>query len=106
MLRHYEPLRVRRWPVPNGEILRLSETVIDPLHQVGRVSYSIYELQADGQYSRLHETQENRFFLVQEMAGWVEQCGLTPVRWLAGFSETEPITPDTWHILAVVRREA
>jgi SAM-dependent methyltransferase len=105
MLRHYEPARVRRWPVPHGELLRLSETVIDPLRQVGRVTYSIYELEPDGHYTKLQEMQENRFFLVQEMAGWVEQCGFSPVRWLAGYSETEPITLETWHILAVVRRE-
>ncbi len=104
MLRHYEPLRVRRWETPQGEVLRISETTLDYVNQLARVTYSVYELHNDGTYSRFNETQVNRYFLVREMAGWLMANGLTPLKWFAGFSENEEITDETWHVVAVARR--
>jgi len=103
MLKEYDPLRIRRWTVPEGEVLRISETVLDPVKQLASVTYTIYELKTDGSYSSLIETQTNRFFLVQEMAGWLMASGFTAVNWLAGFTNVEHITEDTWHVVAVAR---
>jgi len=105
MLRSYEPLRVRRWSVPAGELLRISQTTLECAEQLSRVAYSIYELNQDGTYSSLHETQVNRYFLVQEMADLLTDCGLTPVKWFSGFNDTEPVNENTWHIVAVARKE-
>jgi hypothetical protein len=68
------------------------------------VSYTINELNADGTYHSLHETQINRFFLVQEMSFFLSQSRLSPLRWFAGFREDEQISADTWHIVAVARK--
>jgi ubiquinone/menaquinone biosynthesis C-methylase UbiE len=103
MLKGYDPLRIRRWTVPGGEVLRISETVLHPAQQLASVTYTIYELKADGSYSSLKETQTNRFFLVQEMAGWLMVSGFTAVNWFAGFTNVESITEDTWHVVAVAR---
>ena len=105
MLRSYEPLRVRRWSVPEGELLRISQTELECAEQLSRVAYSIYELNENGTYSSLHETQVNRYFLVQEMAGLLTDCGLIPVRWFSGFNDAEPVNESTWHIVAVARKE-
>ncbi len=104
MLRHNDPLRIRRWKIPGGEILRISETTLDLSKQVSNVSYSIYEINNDGTYSTIKETQTNRYFLVQEMSGWLSGCGFTPIRFFAGFADDENITDRTWHVLAVARR--
>src|SRR5262249_2035947 len=48
MLRRFEPVRVRRWDTPQGEILRLAETTLDPARQLGVVDYTIYWHRADG----------------------------------------------------------
>ena len=104
MLRHYDPVRVRRWKKDDSLILRLSETTLDYANQLSRISYSIYELNADGTYSSLNETQVNRYFLVQEMAAWLTATGFAPVKWFAGFSNDETISDETWHIVAVARR--
>jgi SAM-dependent methyltransferase len=104
MLRSYESVRVRRWAQPDGELLRISETTLEHEKQLAHVTYTIYELGLDGTYKGLKETMSNRYFLVQEMAGWLKASGFAPVKWFAGFSDKEKITEQTWHIVAVARR--
>src|SRR5262249_48233001 len=104
MVRGFDPVRVARWNVPQGEIVRISETRLDCAAQIASVAYSIYELLADGSYSSLKETQVNRFFLLQEMSLWLSSSGFTPVKWFAGFQPDDKIDIDTWHIVAVARR--
>lgn len=104
MLRHYDPVRIRRWKQDDSLILRLSETTLDYAKQLSSVCYSIYELKQDGTYSSLTETQVNRYFLVQEMAAWLTTTGFTPVKLFAGFTTSETISDETWHIVAVARR--
>jgi ubiquinone/menaquinone biosynthesis C-methylase UbiE len=104
MLRSFDPIRVRTWPLPEGELLRISETRLECGRQLSHVAYTILELRRDGTYSRLTETQLNRYFLVQEMAGWLSTSGFTPIKWFAGFSLNEGIDETTWHVLAVARR--
>ena len=105
MLRHYDPVRVRRWKTDDALILRLSETTLDYVNQLSHVSYSIYELKRDGTYSSLTETQVNRYFLVQDMAAWLTANGFAPVKFFAGFNTDETISDETWHIVAVARRK-
>ncbi len=104
MLRHYDPVRVRRWEKHDSVVLRISETTLDYANQLSAVSYSIYELKSDGTYSHLQEIQKNRYFLVQEMAQWLTSTGFAPVKWFAGFTNDETISDETWHIVAVARR--
>ncbi len=104
MLRHYDPVRVRRWKQDDSLILRISETTLEYAKQLSGVSYSIYELKSDGTYSSLAETQVNRYFLLQEMAAWLTTNGFAPVKWFAGFTNSEIISDETWHIVAVARR--
>jgi ubiquinone/menaquinone biosynthesis C-methylase UbiE len=101
MIRNYDPVRIRRWEVPDGEILRISETRIDHQRQLCHVTYSIYELHKDGTYHHFRETQVNRFFLLQEMAHFLLEANLTPLKWFAGFSENENITEEVWHIVGI-----
>jgi len=105
MLRSYDPLRVRRFRTPAGEIERISETYVDYREQLCHVSYTINELNTDGTYQVLHETQLNRFFLMQEMSFFLQQAGLSPLKWYSGFQENEQIDADTWHIVAIARKE-
>jgi SAM-dependent methyltransferase len=104
MLRGYDPLRVRRWTLPEGELLRLSETTLQYDRQLAHVTYTIYELNADGTYAHLQETQTNRYFLLQEMANWLEHFSFDTLKWYAGFQNDERITDDTWHIVVVAQR--
>ncbi|HLO13719.1 MAG TPA: class I SAM-dependent methyltransferase [Anaerolineales bacterium] len=105
MLRSYDPLRVRRFQTPAGEIERISETSVDYKEQLCHVSYTINELNADSTYRTLRETQLNRFFLVQEMSFFLKQAGLSPLKWYSGFHEDEQINAETWHIVSIARKE-
>ena len=104
MLRHFDPVRVRRWKTNDSLVLRISETTLDTANQLSKVSYSIYELNSNGTYSALTETQVNRYFLAQEMAQWLSSTGFKPIKWSAGFTTDETISDETWHIVAVARR--
>ena len=84
--------------------MRISETELEYSKQLARVTYTIYELRHDGTYTSLKETQTNRYFLVQEMAGWLSTCGFAPLKWFAGYAPDENITEQTWHIVAVARK--
>jgi SAM-dependent methyltransferase len=102
MLRYYEPFRERRWKTFNGELLRTSSTRLDVEKQLAHVTYKITDIGNDGSSTQLEETQVNRYFLVQEMSAFLENAGFAPLEWLTAFSN-EPITENTWHILAVAR---
>lgn len=104
MLRYYDPVRVRRWKTERSQVLRISETTLDAANQLSSVAYSIYELNDDGTYSNLNETQVNRYFLLQEMAAWLSATGFEPVNWFAGFTDNVSINDETWHIVAIARR--
>ena len=106
MLRGYDPVRVRRWTTTDGEVVRISETTLDVVHQLSSVAYTVYELRRDGTYSSFSETQINRYFLVQEMAGWLSTTGFEPLKWFAGFTEDESIDEETWHVVVLARRLA
>jgi SAM-dependent methyltransferase len=105
MLRSHDPVRVRRWPVAGGEVVRVSETELDCERQLASVSYTVYEHRADGTFTTFRETQTNRYFLVQEMAHWLTSSGLTPLAWYDGFSFERRVSPETWHVVAVARRD-
>lgn len=104
MLRNYDPVRVRRWQTPEGEILRISEVALQDAQQLASVTFTIYELNRNGTYRSLIETQTNRYFLMQEMAHWLTSYQFEPVKWFAGFTPSEQIDNSTWHIVAVARR--
>jgi SAM-dependent methyltransferase len=107
MLRGYEPHRQASWPLPGGgQLERSSDTRLDIERQVAEVHYTLRELAADGSLvTELEETQVNRYFLVQEMALFLESAGLTPLEWLAAYTPA-PITLDTWHVMVVARKAA
>jgi hypothetical protein len=104
MLRGYDPLRIRRFQTPSGEIERISETSVDYKAQLCHVSYTINEMNSAGTYQTLRETQVNRFFLVQEMNYFLQQAGFSPLKWFSGFQENELIDAETWHIVAVAQK--
>ena len=101
MLKSYEPTRLRRWQIPDGEIVRISETSIDLVLQLCSVSYTIYELMQNCCVNSINETQINRFFLIQEMALFLETTNFSPIKWFSGFTADETIVPSTWHIVCV-----
>ncbi len=104
MLRGYEPRRERSWQANGLTLNRVSNTVLDMSRQLAEVSYEIEAIAADGTRTELQETQVNRYFLVQEMAGHLAAAGLDAVDWRVAYEWQQPIDADTWHVLAIARR--
>ena len=102
MLRAFSPVRVRRWSTDDAEIVRISETTVDCARQVASVAYQVLVLRTDGSFLSFRDTQEARFFLVQEMDAVLRGSGLEPVQWCAGFADGA-IGEETWHVVVVVR---
>ena len=104
MLQHYSPVRVRRWNAADSEIIRISETSLDPQTQTAEISFDIIELFLNGTYTRLKEIQQNRFFLAQEMNAFLVNAGLTPLSHHDGFSDNQIISSNSWHIVSFSRK--
>jgi SAM-dependent methyltransferase len=103
LLANADPVRVRRWEMPDGgELLRVSETEIDAPAMTMHVSYDVVELRADGAYARERERQSNRFFAVEEMRALMELAGLRVKRFVPAYESGE-IGPDTFHVIALAR---
>ena len=105
MLRRYEPVRVRRWPTPQGDIVRIAETRLDLPRQLAEVRYTIFEPAPDGRFHGSQETQVNRYFLVQEMAAWLGTAGFSALGWFGGFDFAAAVTEEAWHVVAVARTD-
>jgi SAM-dependent methyltransferase len=104
MLSAYDKVRVRRFGHPGDEIVRVSETEVDVESQSATVSYTVFRQAPDGRWDSFREEHRNRFFMRQDLARLLEGAGLIPYRWLAGYADG-PITKETWHLVAVCRKE-
>jgi SAM-dependent methyltransferase len=103
LLTHADPVRVRRWELPDGgELLRVSETEIDAPAMTMHVSYDVVELRADGGYARERERQSNRFFAVEEMRALMALAGLRVDRFVPAYEAGE-VGPGTFHVIAVAQ---
>ena len=104
MLRGYEPVRVRRWESAEQEIIRISETTLEPARNLARVAYDILEIRNGELVCRIRETHTNRYFLVQEMEILLCQAGFEVLQHFDGFSSNGTIGLHTWHVVTVARR--
>jgi SAM-dependent methyltransferase len=102
MIRGYEPLKMRTWPLPaGGELLRVSRTRLDLERGVMHVAYDLLELSGDGGYQRAAEEHANRYFSVSEVRGLLRQADLVEREFVDAYADDPQISGDTWHVLAV-----
>ena len=104
MLKSYDPVRVRHWPLPEGKLLRISSTELLEGTSLAKVSYEIYELHNDSSYETIEESQVNRFFRVDEMKRFLKANQFESRAWFNGYSLNENIDEECWHVLAVAQR--
>jgi SAM-dependent methyltransferase len=101
MLAGADPVRVRRFELPEGgTLVRISETTLDSTTSVMHVDYEVIELGPDGSYRRETERQSNRFFAVEEMRALMELAGLRVERFVPAYEDGE-IVADTFHVIAL-----
>lgn len=100
MVNGFDPMRLRRFEGPEGEVLRISETELDRDRSLATVSYTVYDLRRDGRYGKIQEQHRNRYFTVDEMIRFADLAGLEFVAAYDGFSRT-PVSDQTWHVVGV-----
>jgi SAM-dependent methyltransferase len=101
MLAGADPVRVRRFELPDGgTLVRISETTLDAVASVMHVDYEVIELGAEGSYRRETERQSNRFFAVEEMRALMELAGLRVERFVPAYEAGE-IGAETFHVMAL-----
>lgn len=104
MVRSYEPHREREWKTAKGKLKRVATTRLDIARQLAEVSYEFENTDLNDYTEHFQETQVNRYFLVQEMSLFLEVANLEPLDWLTAYIAGKSISEDTWHILAIARR--
>ena len=105
MLNDYSPTRVRKLKTAAGEIIRTSTTTLDRANRLANVVYTVEETNHNGASSRFCETHTNRFFSVDEMRDFISRADFEALKFFAGFSKNDPITDETWHVVAVAREK-
>jgi SAM-dependent methyltransferase len=104
MLSGYDEVRVRRLDLPSGDVVWVSKTDVDIESESATVSYTVFRQAPDGRWDCFREEHRNRFFMRRDLARLLEAAGLVPYRWLSGYAD-EPITTETWHLVAVCRKD-
>ncbi len=104
-MKQYEPYRVRRIENEALKIVRISETEIDYVKQLGKVKYSIYLAEQNKPIEVIEELQVNRFFFIQEMKALLSQAGLIPMEFYNGYNFSSDIDLNSWHTVSVVKKQ-
>ena len=105
MLRAYDPVRARRLPIEGGTIIRISQTTVDPKLSLAEVTYDFYELKDDGTYNTIVEKHVNRFFTLGEIESFAARHHFSRCAFHAGFQAEAGISDQTWHVLAILKKE-
>ncbi|MCX6182680.1 MAG: class I SAM-dependent methyltransferase [Bacteroidetes bacterium] len=103
-MKNYEASRTKTWDTENMNIVRVSETEIDYVNQLGKVSYTISISNKDKEINTIKEQQINRFFFIQEMKNLLNSGGLNPVQFTNGFELDLNIDFNSWHTVAVAKK--
>jgi hypothetical protein len=102
----FAPTLVRRIADGGEELVRISDSCLDPASGVLTVSYDLLALHPDRTFERHRETQRNRGFDVDEMRALLDAAGFVRVRFQAGYGASPSIGDDDWHIVGVSERAA
>ena len=104
MLSSFQPLRIREWSDSGRRIIRVSSTDLLIEEQLARVKYDVIVIESDGTAATFAETHVGRYFLMQEIRYFLQTCGFELLEAFDGFTESQSISSDTWHIVAVARK--
>lgn len=105
MINHLDPIRIKRLQHEDEQFLKISEAELDLIDQLYKVNYTLYEFKADGRYQVYSEQHINRFYQIQEMAYFLNKARFQPLKWNAGYTNSNFITDKTWNILCVAKAQ-
>lgn len=106
MLRHSDRLKIRKFSLPDRQILRISETTLHPEHQTATVSFDIYEFFENQRFTKTTEQQTNRYFSLPEMRLFLQHNGFETLHFFAGYHANETVDEQTWNVVCVAKKLA
>jgi SAM-dependent methyltransferase len=106
VLDSYSPVRCKRSKIGNKQLIRVSSTTLNPVAQLCEVLIECMVLEEDRLVDEFQEQHTMRFFFPEEMKNYLELSGFQVLA-LCPFMEIGgEVTPETWNVTCVARREA
>jgi SAM-dependent methyltransferase len=95
--------RVRVLPIEGGEVVRTTQTSLDPARHTADVSFRLWTLEGKRVGSDTRETHRMRYFFPQEFALFLSQAGFE-MQSISAFPTLDaPLTDDTWNAFVVAK---
>lgn len=95
--------RVRVLPAGAGEVIRTTQTTLDPVTHTADVTFRLWSIENGRVGSNTRETHRLRYFFPQEFALLLSQAGFT-MQSISAFPTLEaPLTDETWNAFVVAR---
>jgi SAM-dependent methyltransferase len=95
--------RVRVLPIDGGEVVRTTQTVLDPVTHTADVSFRLWTLEGKRVVSDTRETHRMRYFFPQEFALFLSQADFA-MQSISAFPTLDaPLTDATWNAFVVAR---
>lgn len=95
--------RVRVIPVPNGEVLRTTQTTLDVVNHTADVSFRLWHIEQSRVISSTQETHRLRYFFPQEFALLLSQSGFA-MQNISAFPSLElELNDKAWNAFVVAK---
>ncbi len=97
--------RVRVLDLPEGEVIRVTTTQLDPVQHTADVSFRLWTMHGNQVAQRAREMHRLRYFFPQEFALLLTQAGFAMQSISAFPSLDAPLNDQTWNAFVVARAE-
>lgn len=95
--------RVRVLETEQGQVIRTTQTMLDPLRHTADVSFRLWAIEAGRPVAETRETHRLRYFFPQEFVYLLSQAGFETLGLSAFPSLDVPLGDATWNALVVAR---
>lgn len=95
--------RARIMPIPNGEVIRTTNTRLDIVQHTADVSFRLWTIEHGRVISQTDETHRMRYFFPQEFALMLSQSGFSMLGISAFPTIDAPLTDQSWNAFVVAK---
>jgi SAM-dependent methyltransferase len=103
VLKSHSPVRIKRVEKADEAVIRISNTLIDPISQIARINFDFMVLKAGKVTREFSEVHLMRYFFPQEMKDLLAANGFEVVHRCPFLREDSKIEPDEWNLTYVAR---
>ncbi len=93
--------RIKVIPTPDGQLIRAASGSLGTYHHLAEVRYHLWRISGTQVVSESQETHQMRYFFPQELAFFLRQAGLEPVKLVAFEGIDKHPDETTWNAMQV-----